>query len=357
MILCTFSWPILMHLAVPQGEGFFFTWGGRHVHIECQTLPGAKLFSYTGEEYGWLTKEYEVASRYINGVTKSGERFPVRQIHRKESEVPFTGGTVDPVKYTRVLVTFEVEGTHVLDDEARLRELEVWVEGAVQHFVDLYRMVTQEADVTRPRLTDAPLVNVLVADEYEFNAEVVGGEFRDYKRVHRWEDAARTASAKSPMPRDQADVLLKLLQEGFTPGLFDKLLLDSKEQSFIRGEHDLAIAVVETAFEAFLQQRLIEVCAAKGVTTLTSGRGKGAKQVPYREAVESAQVRDNLEYVKELSGKAVKGGAEHNNWFTHAYQKRNEIIHSGVRGATDNDARRAFTAVVAYMNFINGALK
>lgn len=357
MILCTFSWPILMHLAVPQDEGFFFNWSGRDVHIECQTLPGARLFSYTGDEYGWLTKGYEVVSRYINGVTNSGERFPVRQIHRKESEVPFTGGTVDPVKYTRVLVTFEVEGTHVLDDEARVRELEVWVEGAVQHFVDLYRMVTQEADVTRPCLTDAPLVDVLVADDYEFNAEVVSGEFRPYKRVHRWEDAAKTARAKSPMPRDRAEVLLKLLQEGFTPGLFDKLLLDSKEQSFIRGEHDLAIAIVETAFEAYLQQRLLEACAAKGVTTLTSGRGKGAKQVPYQEAIESAQVRDNLDYVQELSGQAIKGGVEHNNWFTHAYQKRNEIIHSGARGATADDVGRAFTAVVAYMKLIDAVLK
>src|SRR5205085_11480907 len=124
-------------------------WGGRDVHIECLTLSGARLFSYTGVEYGWLTKESEVVSRYINGVTESDERVPVRQIHRKEAEVPFTGGTVDPVKYTRVLVTFEVESTDVLDDEMRVAELEVWLEGVVQHFVDLYRMVTQEADVAR----------------------------------------------------------------------------------------------------------------------------------------------------------------------------------------------------------------
>lgn len=357
MILCTFSWPILMHLAVPQDAGFFFNWDGRDVHIECQTLPGAKLFSYTGDEYGWLTKEYEVVSRYINDVSKTGEEVPVRQIHRKESEVPFTGGIVDPVKYTRVLVTFEVEDAHVLDDGARVGELEVWIEGAVQHFVDLYRMVTQEDDVTKPRMKDAPMVDVLVADDYEFNAEVVSGEFRAHQWVHQWEDAVKTARIKSPMPADRAEVLLKLLQEGFNPSVFDKLLLDSKEQSFIRGEHDLSIVVAETAFEAFLQQRLLAACAAKGVTVLTSGRGKGAQQVPYQEAIESAQVRDNLDYVQELSGQAIKSGAEHNNWILHAYQKRNEIIHSGARGATFDDAGRAFTAVVAYMTLIKGVLK
>jgi hypothetical protein len=35
MILYTFSWPILMYLAVPQNEGFFFSMDGRNVHIEC----------------------------------------------------------------------------------------------------------------------------------------------------------------------------------------------------------------------------------------------------------------------------------------------------------------------------------
>lgn len=357
MILCTFCWPIIMHLAVPQNEGFFFNCDGRDVHIECQTLPGAKLFSYTGNEYGWLTKNYEVVTRYIHAVTKSGERFPVRETHRKESEVPFTGGTVDLVKYTRLLITFELDSTDILDDEARIRELEVWVEGAVQHFIDLYRIVTQENDVTRPRIKDAPMVDVLIARDYEFNAEVVGGEFRTYKWLHRWDDAAKTGQIKSPMQQERVDLLLKLLHNGYKPTLFDKLVLDSKEQSFIRNEHDLAIVIVETAFETFLQQRLLATCVAKGIANLTSGRGKGARQVPFQEAIESAQVRDNLEYVQELSGKSVKGGAEHNNWFIQAYQKRNEIIHSGTRGATADDASNAFSAIISYMNLIDGILK
>jgi hypothetical protein len=356
MILCTFSWPILAHLAVPPGEGFFFNWGGRDVHIECQTLPGARLFSYTGVEYGWLTEEYKVVSRYIRGVTKSGEKFPVRQIHRKESAVPFTGGTVDPVNYTRVLVSFELESTDVLDDDARFAELKGWVESAVRHFVDLYRMVTQEGDVTTPRLRDTPVVDVLVADDYEFNAEVLGGNFRPYKWVHGWEDAARTSRLKETMPRDGAEALAKLLQAGFKPRVFDRLLLDAKEQAFTRDEYDLAIVIVETAFETFLQERLLAACAVKGITDLTVGRGKGATKMPYREAVERAQVRDCLDYAQELSGRTFKGGAEHNNWFTHAYEKRNQIVHRGARGATFDDVGRAYTAVVAYAELIDKGL-
>lgn len=355
MILCTFSWPIQMHLAVPPGAGFFFNRGGRDVHIECQTLPGARLFSYTGEDYGWLTKEYETESRYIRAVA-GDKKAPVRQIHRKEAEVPFTGGTVDPVNYTRVLVTFEIEGTHVLDDETSARGLRDWVEGVVQYFFDLYRLVTQEGDLTRPRIKDAPMVDVLVADDYEFNSEVLGGEFRPYRWIYSWEDTGRGGYFKEMMSREKFAALLTLLQSGANPRVFDKLLLDAKEQSLIRDEHDLAIVVAETAFETLLQERLLAACAARGVTDLTVGRGRGATQMPYREAIERAQVRDCLDYVQELSGQNIKGGAEHNNWLTHAYGKRNRIVHGGERGAAVDDVGRAFNAVVAYAGLVDRVL-
>lgn len=82
MILCTFSWPTQLHLAVPSGTGLFFNRDGRNVHIECQTFSGAKLFSYTGEDYGWLTKEYEVEGRYVRAVTNDDRKIPFLQIQR-----------------------------------------------------------------------------------------------------------------------------------------------------------------------------------------------------------------------------------------------------------------------------------
>lgn len=357
MILCTFSWPILVHLAVPQQEGFFFSVEGRNVYVDCQTLPGAKLFSYTGEEYGWLTKEYELVSRYVNAVSKGNEKAPVRQIHRKKEESLFTGGTVDPVKYTRIFVTFEVEGTEVLDDEARFDELKDWVERVVQHFVDLYRMVTQENDVTRPRLTDAPVIDVMVADRYEFSANAFGGDFRPYKWVQSWAERTNTAHFKDTMTPDGARLLLELLQCGFSPLVSDKLLLDAKEQSFVRNEHNMAVVIAETGFETFLQMLLINWCSANGKTTLKVGRGKGEKELPYQEAIESASVSTNLDFVEEFSGQKIKGGVQYGNWYKYAYQARNGIIHLGARGTSADDAGKAFNAVVTFMEFIKQVLK
>lgn len=357
MILCTFSWPIPMHLAVPQNEGFFFSMDGRNVYIYCQTLSGAKLFSYTGEEYGWLTKEYEVISRYIRAVSESDEKAPVRQIHRKKDEAAFTGGTVDSVKYTRIFVSFEVESLDVLDDETSFNELKAWVERTVQHFVELYRMTTQEGDVTRPRINDAPVIDITVADGYEFNAEVLSGDFRPYMWVQSWEETTKVALFKETMKPERVRVLLELLQGGFQPLVHDRLLLDAKEQSFVRNEHDLAIVIAETAFETFLQARLIHWCAANGKTTLKVGRGKGERDLPYQEAIEGASVSTNLDFVEEFSGQKIKGGAEYGNWHKYAYTARNGIVHLGMRGATMEDAGKAFTAVVTFIDFINHVLR
>jgi hypothetical protein len=357
MILCTFSWPIQTHLAVPQNEGFFFSMDGRNVYIDCQTLPGTKLFSYTGEEYGWLTKEYEVISRYIQVVSTSDKKVPVRQIHRKKDEASFTGGTADPVKYTRISVTFEVESTDVLDDETSFNELKAWVERVAQHFVDLYRIATQENDVVRLRIKDAPAIDVLVADDYEFNAEVLSGNFRLYKWVQSWEEATKVAHFKETMQPERTQVLLELLQSGFSPHIHDRLLLDAKEQSFVRNEHDMAIVIAETAFETFLQARLINWCAANSKATLKVGKGKGEKDLPYQEAIEGASVSTNLDFVEEFSSQKIKGGAEYGNWHKHAFTARNGIVHLGIRGAAAEDAGKAFTAVVTFIEFINQVLR
>lgn len=206
-------------------------------------------------------------------------------------------------------------------------------------------------------MDDAPAIDVWVADKYKFDASGSDVTFRLHNRRWSWADASKTSPFKQGMSEENFKRLVGLLHSGENVRLYDRLLLDSKEQSFVRGEHDLAIVIAETAFEAFLQSSLISWCAANGPTTLKIGKGKGEKDLPYQEAIESAQVRDNLDYVQTLTNKNVKGGAEHNNWLKYAYQARNKIIHRGIRGATHDDAGKAFTSVIAFRQLIDRTLK
>jgi hypothetical protein len=99
--------------------------------------------------------------------------------------------------------------------------------------------------------------------------------------VQSWVERTNTAHFKGTMTPEGTRLLLELLQGGFSPPVSDKLLLDAKEQSFVRNEHDLSVVIAETGFETFLQTPLINWCAANGKTTLKVGRGKGEKDLPY----------------------------------------------------------------------------
>lgn len=357
MFLCMIIWPVQLHLAFSPGTTFFFRSEPRDVHIECETMDGANLFSYTGEEYGWLNKTYDVEENHIRAISTSDDKVVIRRVFRKKSAEAFTGGIVDPIKYTRIHITFEIEDMSMLDDAVKFSELKSWVESVVQKFVDMYRLVSQEVDLTRPQMDDAPAIDVWVADKYKFNASGSDVTFRIHNRRLNWTNTSKTIHFKQDMSEENFKGLVGLLHSGEDVRLYDRLLLDSKEQSFVRGDHDLAIVIAETAFEAFLQSRLISWCATNSQTTLKVGRGKGEKDLPYQEAIESAQVRDNLDYVQTLTNKNIKGGAEHSNWLKYAYQARNKIIHRGIRGATHDDAGKAFTSVIAFRQLIDRTLK
>ena len=356
MLLCMFIWPIQSHLAFTSGTSFRFRSGPRDVAIQCETMEGAKLFSYTGEEYGWLTGAYETDQRHARVVSESGEKAVIRRIYRKIGDNLFTGGVVDPLKYTRVSVTFELDDAHVLDDNSQFEELAAWVESVVQRFVDMYRLVSQEYDITRPRIDDAPIIEVWVADDYSFDASGEEIGFNLHKQQWSISEATKPMHLKGNMIEQDFHRLRILLHSGEDAPLHERLILDSREQLFLRGDHDLSIVIAETAFEAFLQSHLLGWCAANGITDLPKRKGQGVKQVNYVDAIESGQVTDNLGYVQTLSGVNLKGGVEHNNWFTHAYKKRNAIVHRGTRGATQDDALKALDSVIAYRERIMNIL-
>lgn len=356
MSICRVIWPVRMHLALPPQTFLDFRHEPRDVSIECEVIDGANLYSYTGEDYGWLNGTCDVEQERVKAVSPSRDKIVIRRIIRKKSDEVFSGGVVDTVKYTRVHVTFEIEDASLLDEEAKLTELRLWVESVVQKFVDLYRLVTSQVDITRPRVADAPVVDFLIAEEYQFGDSEAVVPFRGHMRRLNWEDTKNINFFKQDMSAEELEKLNSLLRGGKDVALHNQLLLDSKEQSFVRGAHDLSIMIAQTAFETFLQTKLIAWCAVKGQTTLKVGGSKRGKILPYQQAIEKAQLRELLNYVETLSKENVKGSTQHDDWEEYAYEKRNGIVHRGVRGTTQDDARKAFNSVTAYMRLIESTL-
>jgi hypothetical protein len=122
----------------------------------------------------------------------------------------------------------------------------------------------------------------------------------------------------------------------------------------------MAVVVIQSAFEVFLQDRLLEEYNMRGIPHVWVRQGKGSSPVkkPVGEAIPSASLqRDLLEtYCKELCGESVKDNQYYQCWRSTTYALRNPVIHSGGRDVTEIEARTAFESTMNYIHYLDDLL-
>lgn len=289
-------------------------------------------------------------------IISGGEEVSTRELCFSLDPSRFLEKVIDHIGFTLFEVTFEVPEPIADGDKRRIRQIEAQALKAAQHFVSHYRAVSNDSDVFRPSERDSPGVETYVADKYVFSDQYAEASFRLINRTIRWEPPRVTRRAKPPLSMEKARKLnSKLRRDQVLPVHFE-LLLDGKEYSIIHRNHRMAIVVIQSAFEAFLHDRLTKECEHRGIIELTDGRGRTTR--PYDEAILSGTVRDDLlgTYFSELCGHSVKSGPEYSRWYDDAYKPRNEIVHRGKHDVAGSDAEVAFKAVIADMNYLSQEL-
>ena len=129
-------------------------------------------------------------------------------------------------------------------------------------------------------------------------------------------------------------------------------MMDAAVESVHRSDYDLAIVYMGTAFEVFSQNLLLDYCQKNSVTQLPSTSWATPQQ-----AIENGNVQsDLLRYVQHLSKTDPKTSSAHGTWKTDAYNKRNAIVHRGVKGATQSEAVKACDAINAFMAYLRSLL-
>jgi len=274
-------------------------------------------------------------------------------------ESPWVGGTVEYVRYTRLEVVFEVEDLEELENASAFEDLRAWVAGAVQNFVDLYRMAAQEDDVMRPSAYDLTYVVPFVADGYSVDLDGCEASFHLHKPITTWRPLNVSGHGKPELASDKFELLRDMVRHGYVLPLHYRLLLDAKEQAHIYQQYNLAVVLLSTAFEAFLRERLAQVCPVQKVSFLQSPASpkKQGKFLPFLDAIDRGSVKEDLlTYVEQLSGRRVRDSAEHSIWDRDAFKARNRIAHGVESRVTDAESRAAGEATTAYMALIDSAL-
>ena len=357
MQLCAFKWAILAHVALPTGVNFFATIDGRKTALRFETAEGAYLFSYTGEDYFWLAEPKRINFHPILSIPEYND-VVFRRIYAEDDTNLFSGGIADPTKYSLVHLFFEIENEKEINDSIIFRHLREWAAKVYNDFINLYAAVTGDVTISKLNLTELPSVMVWTTNKYSISDTAMEANFSLYsgKAEITWRDPRKIGQIKIEASRDAVNKLAERWRVNYRLKPFEQLLIDAKEQSLFRGNHDLSIVISETAFEIFIQSSLIAASEQKKRTSFPNKRDKKAKDINYKQAIERGNIHTLFWYIELLTKKDVTRFPEYRAWKDDAYQLRNEIIHRGGRGYSENQAEGAFNVVNRFIDAVKQVL-
>ena len=343
-MLLSVRFAIHSHIAFPPNTYVYFSREGRNTAISTVQRDGAEVFSFDGIDLTWITKYGPSETLIINENDAQSDQDIVH--FRMGPEIlDFRGGQIISVKYTVVNVMFEIDCFDPNDsdsNDAHIRK----AESLLREFIDVYRWNTNEKDVRSYDSSATQIILIATADNYTLTDQHVSGTFKPALHRISLEHPILRGRRKSYVLEDVKIKLQNALQTENRLELYQELLLQARESYFIKRSYDLAVVTAETAFEVFLQHRLIAVCTSLSILTLD---GK-----PAEKAIEEGNVRRNLfKYLEQLVPTiGVKARQEYITWGIDACDLRNAIVHRG-KHATEAQANRSLEAVIKLIDYIN----
>lgn len=286
---------------------------------------------------------------------ENSDELILRTVHINSEDDLIIEEVIDTVGFTRMDVILECPGELPSSDSPNFEEIRTKAIEVAQRFLRGYRVASGEVDVKVPGEAASPLVETLIATDYTLTKDQVVAIFKVVKRDLHWLPASLTGATKTLLSKSKVHEFAVQLDEGSVPRLYDELLLEAKELSFVSGNHRLALVIAQAGFEAYVQARLIDECKHRNIATLTSKKGNVSD---VETAITKGDLRDELlgTYMTFLAGGSVKDGSEYQEWHKDAYVPRNQIIHQGRVNITEPEAKKAFEAIVKYCDYIDRML-
>jgi hypothetical protein len=297
----------------------------------------------------------ETKERYWLKATADPDDITNREVCINPTSDLFVEEVRETVGFCRMDVMFERPGQPPGANAPELSEIRESAMERAQLFIRTYRVVADEVDVSTPREDDSPVVEVGVSTRYLINGKRIEGQFSLVQREFRWTAPELTGLLKPVLAHEKVLSFSQQLESGAGPEVFNELLIEAKQLSYIHGDHRLSVVVAQAGFEAYVQWILLKEASLRGLSTLRSRRGEEAS---VDEAIADGDLRSELlgHYAKMFAGRSVKECREHQTWYDAAYLVRNEIAHRGRLSVAAHEACAAFEAILACANYLDAAL-
>ena len=361
MLLVQVKFVFPFKLSLPRA-GFWVRYQGRPYHVCVFNTDGLKSYTYTGQQEGQDPNKEKGGHFLVDVGFHDGKKEKHREGFFIDNDpYLFLRKIIDYVGYTFLHVTFEVSPPSPEGDEQRQKDFTKTALKVAGQFINVYRELAGDPDISSPSEYDSPGIEICVSTGgYVFEEDgYVNGQFRLLSRTVQWDSLEKTGREKPILlTQEQLDNLSQRLKEDTGFPLYTELLLNGKEYAFLHRNCRMSVVAVQSAFEVFLQRRLLDEYSIRGISEITVRQDGGSVKKPVEEVIPSASVRELLEtYWKKLCGKSVKANQKYQRWHKEAYERRNQIIHSGRLEVSESDARNAFEATLEYMNYLEKALK
>lgn len=354
MVLVLTRFALRSYLASPEGVRLFFQTVDRDVAITMSARDGANITSFEGIDLSWITR-YDQSQTFTISENDVDRDVDIAYFKMGLSLDDFRGGQIVPSRFSVINVFSEL--AHA-DPEAGFhlgRHVE-WAESILQDVIDIYRWATNDPYVSLHDTLATQIVLVGIATKYTFDAHGTHGEF-SFKTHHvKVEHPVLHGRRKLPMEENAKNIIADYLRTRKSLHPHERILLQAREQATINRNYEMSIVTNGTAFEVFLQNRLMASCEYTGTKVLPA---TNKKLTSHRSAIDTGNIqRDLLRYVDLLAPSVapVKASQQYRRWKNQAYDVRNEIVHRGRRGITQTQAKDAFTAVQDFITYLNANL-
>lgn len=326
---------LAINFGMPNDINFLIKYKNKDAYIIFKNIESTSYHPYKGNSIDWDQGDSRI---FDLSIPNSDETQNIFQSHFLNKDDVFKYGFKKYNSSNIVSIRFSKSIPE--------NEREEFAEGCLKRFIDIYRLATFYGFGDSSFNNKIPAYQILEGElfsegkfrqdthKYGFTTELPSGEsFNSYKI-----DQSTLVSINQRLAID------KDLET------FEKLLCEGKKLYTYQRDYSLSIVVFGTAFEVYVQKKLIDLCIAKGIETLK----KRNQDVPFSEVIMESNIGVLLKkYLVELTSiEKIEEQEVYNNWHSKAYSKRNRIIHRGENDINEEDAKKAYLAIADFSHFI-----
>lgn len=338
------------NLLIPDNLAFIGDYNGRKFCVAVNKRSVVMKQSFSKNADDWASSKDTLRSELLL-FNENGDKRISQEIYINPQDV-FSYGYIEHDTYNLLMVMFNDENNSFIE-ESRHKECVDISKNILNYFIEMYRFSSQIGSIPSSDNLISPLVELTICEGKTLEQYDNDCTFTQFSYTIT-ETMRHGFFENTNVGTDILDKFSINLLTNKQIEIYEKFIIDAREQAFVKRDYCMSIVLIETAFEIFVKNKLQIFCHKNSITKLTSPFNKKMK-MEYIKAISKSNIKGNIfdDYFINLLSFDVRKTPEFVEWDSKAYKIRNAIIHSGSSHYGFTEAEQAFKSTISFMNLIS----